>query len=607
MPLLQLRQVCLHYGSDVLLEQVTLALEAGERVCLVGRNGCGKSSLLRLAAGREKPDAGERIINPGVVVAELPQDLPEGLAGSVRSILLAGLPPGRAEEEWETEGRLEELCVVLEIDPEADFLTLSGGQKRRVLLARALLARPDVLLLDEPTNHLDIEAIVWLEEYLLGSSQAVLFVTHDRAFLRRIANRVIELDRGKLRAEAEDYETFLRRREAAWEAEETEWARLDRKLAEEEVWLRQGVKARRTRNEGRVRALVALRKERAARREKTGRVRMELTEGAVSGQRVLAVENLSHTPPRWSEPIIRNFSTEIWRGDKVGIVGPNGCGKTTLLRLLLGQLSPQTGTVRTGTNLQIARLDQMRGEIRGDLSLAENVAGPAQMVCFQGRDRHVHSYLREFLFSADRIRQPARLLSGGERNRLLLAKLFLQPVNLLVLDEPTNDLDAETLELLEQLLVGYQGTLLLVSHDREFLDNVATSLLVFTGGGVVEEISGGYSDWERWRKKAASMHTLPEKSAGPGPEKVRSGRGRPERFLNRERRELAELPQKIEEAEAALRALTERWQDPEIFRADGEVQARLREEIEALEKEIAGAYQRWEELETKRASLEESE
>jgi ATP-binding cassette subfamily F protein uup len=604
MPLLQLRQVSLHYGADLLLDGVTLALEKGERVCLLGRNGCGKSSLLRLVAGREKPDAGELIVNPGVVVGELLQEVPEGLEGTVRAVVLGGRSALRQEEEWETETRMEELAEVLKIGLEEEFAALSGGQKRRVFLARALLARPDVLLLDEPTNHLDVEAILWLEEYLLSSSSALLFVTHDRAFLRRLANRVVELDRGNLRAEAEDYETFLRRREAALEAEEKEWATLDRKLAEEEVWLRQGVKARRTRNEGRVRALQALRAERAGRREKTGKARMALTEGATSGQKVLTVENLNYAPPGWSEPLIRNFSTEIWRGDKIGIVGSNGCGKTTLLRLLLGSLSPEVGTVRQGTNLQVAHLDQMRSAIRGDLSLAENVAGPAQMVNFQGRERHVHGYLRDFLFPADRIRQPAKLLSGGERNRLLLARLFLQPANLLVLDEPTNDLDAETMELLEELLVSYQGTLLLVSHDREFLDNVTTSLLVFPGGGEVREIPGGLTDWQRWQKERAAQ-PVPEKKPEPmTPEKPRSNREKAGRFLNRERRELEELPAQIEQWENELQALSHRWQDPEIFRAGPEEQDALRTDIASLEKKIAKAYARWEELETKRISFE---
>ncbi|MFZ4483795.1 MAG: ATP-binding cassette domain-containing protein, partial [Chthoniobacterales bacterium] len=542
MALLQLKSVSLHYGRDYLLEGADLSIEPGDRVALLGRNGCGKTSLMRLIAGEEGASAGEILRTPGAVMTRLDQEIPQGVEGTIFSVVRGGISPTRHEEDWEIDVRLEELLAEMELPTEAAFGSLSGGLKRRVLLARALAGQPDLLLLDEPTNHLDLSSILWLEDFLRRHPMSLLFVTHDRTFLRGLATRIVELDRGRLFGWACNYDTFLQRKADLLEAEAVQWKAFDKKLAQEEVWLRQGVKARRTRNEGRVRALLELRRERARRRERSGKAKMEIQEGAVSGQRVLRAEGITFAHAEMPEPVVRDFSTEIYRGDKIGILGPNGCGKTTLLKLLLGQLEPQAGIVSTGTNLQVVYLDQLRDQIDLDKSVAENVAGVSQSVRFQGRDRNIHSYLADFLFRSDRVRMPARMLSGGERNRLLLARLFLQPANVLVLDEPTNDLDAETLELLEELLVGWDQTLLLVSHDRAFLDAVVTSLLIFEGDGTISEVNGGYSDWQRWSARGAAVPsaaaTAPTKPDAPKKER----QGRTEKFLNRERRELEELP-----------------------------------------------------------------
>jgi ATP-binding cassette subfamily F protein uup len=472
------------------------------------------------------------------------------------------------------------------------------------LLARALAGQPDLLLLDEPTNHLDLGSILWLEDFLLRHPISLLFVTHDRTFLRRLANRIVELDRGKLFGWSCDYDTFLQRKSDMLEAEAVQWKAFDKKLAQEEAWLRQGVKARRTRNEGRVRALLELRRERARRRERSATAKMEIQSGALSGQRVLRAEGVTFAHPEMPEPVVRDFSSEIFRGDKIGILGPNGCGKTTLLKLLLGQLAPQSGQVTTGTNLQVVYLDQMRDQIDLNKTVAENVAGASQSVHFQGRDRNIHSYLADFLFRSDRVRMPARLLSGGERNRLLLARLFLQPANVLVLDEPTNDLDAETLELLEDLLVSWDQTLLLVSHDRAFLDAVVTSLLVFEGGGKISEVNGGYSDWQRWSARGAAVPPAATPAPAKTEEPKNKPRGRAEKFLNRERRELDELPGQIERWEAEQARCAEKLQDPQLYRADPGALPKIEAESIALEAKIRAAYSRWEELEAKRCALE---
>jgi len=604
MPLLQLRQITLRYTDKPLLDQVDLQVDPGERVCLVGRNGSGKTSLMRVIAGEEQAREGEIIKPPGVILTRLPQEVPDGISGSVLDVVRQGLRIDGTEEEWEADVRLEDLMEEMKLPEEKEFSSLSGGMKRRVLLARALVGQPDVLLLDEPTNHLDLESILWLEDFLLKVRPTLFFVTHDRAFLRKLSTRILELDRGHLTSWACDFETYLERKAASLEAEEKQWAAFDKKLAQEEVWLRQGVKARRTRNEGRVHALKAMRAERTKRRERTGAAKIGIQEGSTSGQKVIEAENLSFAYGAGGEhPIVRDFTATIWRGDKIGIIGPNGTGKTTLLKLLLGQLDPTAGGVKHGTKLQIVYLDQLRGQIDDNKSLGYNVAGEAETVTFQGRPRHIHSYLKDFLFDSDRIRMPAKMLSGGERNRLLLARLFLQPANVLVLDEPTNDLDAETLELLEEILVGYEGTLLLVSHDRAFLDNVVTGTLVFEGDGIVTEYTGGYEDWVRQRdavkpavqKIAATVPAFQP----PKPAKIEKGR----KFLNREQKELDELPALIEALEARQSTLSERLADPVLYqKKNGEFQL-LEKELNEIHHTIETLLARWEELEKLRGEL----
>jgi ATP-binding cassette subfamily F protein uup len=597
MPLLQLQNITLSYSAAPLLKGADLQVDAGERICLVGRNGAGKTTLMRLITGEETAQEGEITRPAGLVVSRLPQEVPAGLEGTVHDVIRAGLRLAGNEEEWQADVRMEDLMAEMGLPGEPEFTSLSGGMKRRVLLARALVGLPDILLLDEPTNHLDLSSILWLEEFLLRAKPTLFFITHDRAFLRRLATRIVELDRGKLTSWACDYDTFLERRNAALEAEEKQRAAFDKKLAQEEAWLRQGVKARRTRNEGRVRALLALRSERADRRQREGSARIELTTGSMSGQKVIEAKNV--TFGYGGAPVIRDLTTTLWRGDKIGIIGPNGSGKTTLLKLLLGQLQPDEGEVKLGTQLQVVYLDQLRGQIDDAKTVGQNVAGDAETVTFQGRPRHIHSYLLDFLFPADRIRMPAKMLSGGERNRLLLARLFLQPANVLVLDEPTNDLDAETLELLEEILVEYAGTLLLVSHDRAFLDEVVTGTLVFEGDGRVTEYSGGYEDWLRQRP-ALTTNVQEEKAESP---KTPAKSGKPKKFPNRDQRELAELPGEIEKIEAERNALTKKLEDPALYQKSPDILRTVRDQIAALETMLAVRYKRWEELENLRESF----
>jgi ATP-binding cassette subfamily F protein uup len=601
MPLLQLQQVTLRYTDLPLLDKVDLQIDPGERVCLVGRNGAGKTSIMRVISGEEKPQEGDITKPNGVVLTRLPQEVPEGITGIVYEVIHGGLRIGGTEEEWEADVRVEELMEEMNLPGEKDFQSLSGGLKRRVLLARALVGQPDVLLLDEPTNHLDLESILWLENFLLKVRPTLFFVTHDRAFLRKLSTRIVELDRGRLTSWACDYDTYLERKAAFLDAEEKQWAAFDKKLAQEEAWLRQGVKARRTRNEGRVRALKSLRAERGKRRERVGSAKIEIQEAGSSGQKVIEAKNI--TFQYGDHPIVSDFTATLWKGDKVGIIGPNGAGKTTLLKMLLGKLEPSEGSVKLGTQLQIVYLDQLRDQIDGEKSLGHNVAGEAETVTFQGRPVHIHTYLKDFLFPSDRIRMPAKMLSGGERNRLLLARLFLQPANVLVLDEPTNDLDAETLELLEELLVNYEGTLLLVSHDRAFLDNVVTSTFVFEGEGRITEYTGGYEDWVRQRKDLARVAAMPIaptpviEATKPG--KTEKGR----KFLNREQKELDELPAKIEELEAKQAELSERLADPALYQSkDGEFQ-KVERELNQLHQTIEKTMARWEELEALKAEL----
>jgi ATP-binding cassette subfamily F protein uup len=601
MPLLQLQQVTLRYTDLPLLDKVDLQIDPGERVCLVGRNGTGKTSIMRVISGEEKPQEGDITKPNGVVLTRLPQEVPDGIIGTVYEVIHGGLRVGGTEEDWEADVRVEDLMEEMKLPAEKEFQSLSGGMKRRVLLARALVGQPDVLLLDEPTNHLDLESILWLENFLLKVKPTLFFVTHDRAFLRKLSTRIVELDRGRLTSWACDYDTYLERKGAFLDAEEKQWAAFDKKLAQEEAWLRQGVKARRTRNEGRVRALKSLRAERGKRRERVGSAKIEIQEAGSSGQKVIEAKNISFQ--YGDHPIVSDFTSTLWKGDKVGIIGPNGAGKTTLLKMLLGKLEPTEGSVKLGTQLQIVYLDQLRDQIDGEKSLGQNVAGDAETVTFQGRPVHIHTYLKDFLFPSDRIRMPAKMLSGGERNRLLLARLFLQPANVLVLDEPTNDLDAETLELLEELLVGYEGTLLLVSHDRAFLDNVVTSTFVFEGEGRITEYTGGYEDWVRQRKELARVASMPVTPPPaietPKPGKTEKGR----KFLNREQKELDELPAKIEELEAKQAELSERLADPALYQSkDGEFQ-KVERELNQLHQTIEKTMARWEELEALRAEL----
>ncbi|HEX6209209.1 MAG TPA: ATP-binding cassette domain-containing protein, partial [Methylomirabilota bacterium] len=530
MPLLTLTRTSIAFGHQPLLEEATLQVDAGERVAVLGRNGAGKSTLLRLLSGEIEPDAGEIWRQPGVRVARLDQDVPLVAARPVFDVVADGLgelselaaayhraavavtehaTPGALDElgrlqhaleerdGWRLEQRVELVLDRLRLPADAVVDTLSGGSRRRVLLARALVAEPDVLLLDEPTNHLDIESITWLEGFLAEFPGAVVFVTHDRAFLQRIASRVVDLDRGRLTSWPGDYATFVRKKEEWIANEATAGERLDRRLEQEEAWLRQGIKARRTRNEGRVRALQALRAERAARRTAPGTVRLGIKAGDPSGRLVFEAEGISKA--FGGVPVIHGLTLRVMRGDKIGLIGPNGVGKTTLLRLLLGELAPDTGVVRAGANVQVAYYDQQREQLDPDRTVMDTVGDGRDELVIDGRPRHVIGYLEDFLFPRERTQAPVRALSGGERNRLLLARLFTRPANVLVLDEPTNDLDLETLELLEARLVEWTGTVLLVSHDRAFLDNVVTSTLAFEGGGRVVEHVGGYADWLRQR------------------------------------------------------------------------------------------------------------
>ena len=607
MPLLQLKEVTLRYGTRPLLDKIDFQVDPGERVCLVGRNGAGKTSLMRIITGEETPNDGELIRPAGTVLSRLNQEIPADVHGAVFDVIHSGLRPDRHEEEWESDMRLEALIEEMRLPSTARFEDLSGGLKRRVILARALAGQPDILLLDEPTNHLDLASILWLEKFLLDLKPTLFFVTHDRAFLRKLATRIVELDRGHLTSWACNYDTYLERKAAALESEEKQWATFDKKLAQEEAWLRQGVKARRTRNEGRVRALEKMRSERSERRQRQGVAKLDLETGAASGHKVIEAKQVGFDYGD-GVPIVRDFTATVWRGDKIGIIGPNGGGKTTLLKLLLGQLAPTSGEVKLGTKLQVVYLDQLRGKIDDEKTIAQNVAGDAETVTFRGQPRHIHSYLQDFLFPSDKIRMPAKRLSGGERNRLLLARLFLQPANVLVLDEPTNDLDAETLELLEELLVEYDGTLLLVSHDRVFLDNVATSTLVFEGDGQVTEYTGGYEDWIRQRPAtpaAVKERPVEAKAEKAVPVPVKAAKNeKPRKFSQKDRKELEELPAIIEKLEREQETLTERLADPAVYQKDAASLPKIQEELTAVEEKVAKAYARWEELDAERKACE---
>ena len=600
MALVSMRGVSLAFGGPKLLDGVDWQVERGERVGLVGRNGAGKSTLMRLLGGDLKPDEGDVIRPGGVTIARLPQDVPEGRGGSVFDEVAAGPEPGGQGGKPLVPAPphlVDKILSRMKLDPDALFGSLSSGMKRRVLLAQALVLEPDVLLLDEPTNHLDIESIRWLEDYLLRWDGTLIFVTHDRTFLARLATRIVEVDRARLFDWSCDYPTFLARKEDALAGEERQAALFDKRLAEEEVWIRKGIQARRTRNEGRVRALKAMREERSERRDRTGSAKLLAQEAEKSGALVMETKGAGFA--YGDRTIFEGADLAVMRGDKIGLIGPNGAGKTTLLRMLLGEIEPTSGSVRQGTKLEIAYFDQLRAALDEERTVIDNVSDGYDNVVINGQPRHVIGYLQDFLFAPDRSRTLVKLLSGGERNRLLLAKLFTKPSNLMVLDEPTNDLDVETLELLESLLIDYNGTVLLVSHDRTFLNNVATSVLS-VDEGQVRESAGGYDDWLRRTEAEASAAAAAASAASQSSGKA-SGTAtsavKARKLNNKERRELDDLPKTIERLEIEQTQIHAEMADPGFYKQDGAVITRTNNRLAALETELATAFNRWEALE----------
>ena len=628
MPLVTLQDIYLSYGQPPLIDHINLVIEPGERVCLIGRNGAGKSTLLKILTGQVIADEGVLKRAAGVKIAQLEQSVPHDATGSVFDVIAEGLgeegklaaryhhlilqlgndPSDKVMNEledvqselervdgWDINQRVESIVTTMELDPDVDISSLSGGYKRRVLLARALVCKPDLLLLDEPTNHLDIDAIQWVEQFLLKWEGALLFISHDRRFMDNLATRFIEIDRGKLAEFNCNYATYIQRKKDMLETEDRHNALFDKRLSQEEVWIRQGIKARRTRNEGRVRALEALRVEHAARRKQVGTAKMDIQQADKSGKIVAEAEDISFAFDD-GNAVVKSFSTLIQRGDKVGLIGRNGVGKTTLLKLLLGQLEPQQGNIKTGTNLNIAYFDQYRAALDESKTVQDNVSGGKDMLEVGGKSRHVISYLQDFLFSPDRCRQPVSALSGGERNRLLLAKLFTRPSNILVLDEPTNDLDIDTLDLLEELLIDYKGTVLLVSHDRSFLNNVVTSTLVFEGNAVIKQYIGGYDDWLRQRKaEQAATTTKPAATATRASSKTDA---QVKKRSYKVQRELDQLPAEIERLETEIGALSEQMNQPDFYQAERSVTAAIEKNLATVQEQLNHCYQRWEELET---------
>ena len=633
MALLSFQDVSVAFGGLPLLDRVHLQVEKGERVCLLGRNGEGKTTILRLISGEIEPDGGVITLNRGAKVAGLSQELPPDLRGSVYDVVADGLGQiGALLEEyqqltrslakgadkaaikkmemlqeeleraqgWQIRQHVDMVLTRLSLDPDIRFETLSVGFRRRVLLARALVAEPDILLLDEPTNHLDLPSICWIEKFLQKYRGTIIFVTHDRIFLQKLATRIIEVDRGRLVNWECGYREFLERRQAALDVEGTQRDQFKRKLAKEEEWIRKGIKARRTRNEGRVQSLIKMREVQQAWRKSTGNVRMQIQDAERTGKLVIETAGISHG--YGGVPIIKDFSIRIIRGDRIGIIGPNGVGKSTLLKILLRDIEPEKGWVRTGTRLEVVYFDQLRAQIDEDMTVQENIAEGKNMLLINGVQRHVIGYLKDFLFSPERARTPVRILSGGERNRLLLARLFTKPSNVLVLDEPTNDLDMETLEVLEEQLLEYSGTILLVSHDRAFLNNVVTSALVFEADGVVTEYAGGYDDWINQRpeqddKKGSGKGGSIRKRAS---KKVPKKEDRPRKLTFKERGELERLPARIEELEQERNSIYEQMSSPEFYRGDGGKISQTQARLEELERELDAAYDRWEELESLR-------
>jgi len=634
MSLLRFEDIRLEFGEQVILRDAEFSIEPGERVCLIGRNGAGKSTTLKLIMGEIEPDQGEIIPKAGLVISQLRQNLPDALDLPVREVIRSGLENidrlltnyqamssrnldkhGLTELEklhakidafdgWHIDQRVESTISDLNLPADKKMNELSGGWRRRVALARALVQKPDLLLLDEPTNHLDIATIKWLEDRIYSYSGAVLFITHDRAFLQRLATRIVEIDRGKLTSWSGDYDNFLRRRDKLLEDEQLANARFDKKLGQEEVWVRQGIKARRTRNEGRVRSLEKMRKEFAGRLEQDDKARMHIEEAEQSGRKVIRARNVSYNYS--AEKVIQDFSIKIMRGDRIGLIGNNGVGKTTLLRLLLGHLEPQDGTIKRGANLEVGYFDQLRQALDLEKSVAYNVGDGRNYINMNGKDRHIIGYLKGFLFSPKRSVTPVKSLSGGERNRVILAKLFTRPANLLVLDEPTNDLDIETLEVLEQKLCDYAGTLIVVSHDREFLDNVVTSTIVFEENNRVQEYVGGYSDWVR------HGHQLAETDApGIAENKKREASERRQNKTKKklsynDQRELDGLPAEIEALEAGIAALQATIAESGFYAQDNDV---VQDGLKALadaEAALEMRVHRWGDLETRRESLQSS-
>ena len=614
MPILSVQNILLRFGGPPLLDNVSFDIEAGDRICLVGRNGEGKSTLLKVLTGEMEANSGEIVKKTGLKVSRMIQEIPAHLDGTVRDIVMGRVSvvsggsgiSKKILDDGAHNATAEAILGKTGIDADAPYDSLSGGQKRRVLFARAVAEDPDLLLLDEPTNHLDIPAIQWLEGIVTRLNCAVMFVSHDRAFVRRTATRIFELDRGRVRSWDFPYDKFVQFRDQALAEEEKANALFDKKLAEEEVWIRKGIQARRTRNEGRVRALIKMREERAARRSRTGNVHMQITEADRSGRLVARLKNVSYSYD--GSPLISDLSTEISRGDRIGIVGPNGSGKTTLLRLILGELQPESGEVRLGSNLHIAYFDQMRTRLREDKSLIENIGDGQAYITLNGVKRHVLSYLQDFLFSADRARGPISALSGGERNRLLLACLFSHPSNVLVLDEPTNDLDMETLDLLAELLADYNGTVLTVSHDRAFLDSVATGILAIEDGGHVFEAVGGYSDYEANKKirdkeaaQAARLaaereaEKLARLSAGAGAASASPAPAKKKKRSYNEEREYAALPEKIEKLEKEIADYQLELSKPEVY-TNATLIVELQKKIADDETLLEQAYERFEAL-----------
>ncbi len=612
MSLLSLKSVSFTFANPPLLDEIDLEIGPGEKIGLLGRNGAGKSTLMKLLAGELSPDSGDFRRAEGIRIARLLQEVPRETTGRIAEVVALGASAAGGPEpaEWEVSQRVEKILNRMSLDGDLPFESLSSGMKRRVLLAQALVVQPDILLLDEPTNHLDIESIRWLETFLKGYEGTLVFVTHDRVFLQALATRILEVERGKLYDWECDYSTFLKRREQLQAAEEKQNNLFDKKLAEEERWIRQGIKARRTRNEGRVRALQELRRQRADRREKQGNVRLLAQESERSGQLVLEATDLTFA--YGEQTIIRPFSTLVTRGDKIGVVGPNGAGKTTLLKLLLGELKPTGGHLRLGTKLNILYFDQLREQINEEQTVIENVGEGQTTLTINGKQKHIYGYLQDFLFSPERARRPARYLSGGERNRMLLARLFKRESNLLVLDEPTNDLDAETLELLEELLIEYTGTLFLVSHDRAFLDNVTTSIYAFEGDGEVKEYQGGYADYVRQitqkeREQQQQQEQPRERKresvpSGSAPSTPATGSPPARRLTYSEQLELEKLPRKIEDFETQQAEFHQQVSDPAFYEISLPEREAVFAQLQQLEAQLENLYARWEELEARQES-----